>query len=124
MDAPKCRLCEKRHYGQCASFGGVSPPDKPNTPKRGGAQRSTAVKNESVGEVKRTAEPAALVLDSEKKSDAPLTSDKVAKINTPEVSENDSPPLSQSERNARYRARNRDKYNAYMRDWRRRQKDD
>ena len=39
------------------------------------------------------------------------------------VSENDKRPLSQSERNARYRARNRDKYNAYMRDYRRRKKE-
>ena len=36
------------------------------------------------------------------------------------VSENDSPALSQSERNARYRLKNREKYNAYMRDYRKR----
>ena len=28
MDAPKCRLCDKRHYGQCVSFGKAGPPAK------------------------------------------------------------------------------------------------
>ncbi len=32
-------------------------------------------------------------------------------------------PLSQAERNARWREKNRDKYNAYMRSWRRRKRD-
>ena len=119
MSIPKCDICGTRHGPKqahvFASTGAplVDGPDltatdvrvrlsgeaasKPNTRERG----STADARPPISEPDRS----------------------VSGIADPAASKNDSPALSQSERNARYRLKNRDKYNAYMRDYRKRKKD-
>jgi len=41
MDAPKCRLCEKRHYGTCAESRTAAPSEKRARPAKRPAQKHT-----------------------------------------------------------------------------------
>ena len=98
MDAPRCPLCKKNHYGLC------NPKDLPELPGEDVSQpaASTVVATAEVSVKPLQAEQVAAVRD-----------DKTVSAKR---------PFTQVEMNRRYRAKHREKYNAAKRSYRLRKK--
>ena len=103
MDKPECRLCGAKHWSS-----------EPHVFKTEGPKDARISKK-----VQRKASAASGPDDVSADRVAVHSGSKSEEV----CSDGEGCPLTQAERNARWRKKNPEKYNAYMRDYRRRQRD-